>query len=222
MPVKYRILAVLVPLFGLLTGFAQTAFAQTAFAQTSFAQTTTEKLPVKRVVLYKNGVGYFEHTGRVRGDQEIKIDFTSSQLNDVLKSLTVLDLNGGKITGVGYNSVAPVAEQLKSLRLPLGESTTLANFLSALRGARIQVRSGAAVASGRLLSVEERTSKKAQEETSKSLELAVVTDAGEVRTFTLTSGLSVRVEDHDLNEEISRYLSLVRSSRDQDLRRMTI
>ena len=188
---------------------------------TTFAQTPTEKLPVRRVVLYKNGVGYFEHTGRIRGDQEIKIDFTSSQLNDVLKSLTVLDLNGGKITGVGYNSVAPIAEQLKSLRLPLGQSTTLANFLSALRGSRIQVRNGAVLVSGRLLSVEEKTTKKAQEEI-KSLEISVVTDAGEVRTFPLTSGIGVKVEERDLNEEISRYLSLVSSSRDQDLRRMTI
>jgi hypothetical protein len=65
------------------------------------------------VVLYKNGVGYFEHTGRVYGTQELKIDFTSAQLNDVLKSLTVLDLNGGKISGVGYNSVAPIGEQLR-------------------------------------------------------------------------------------------------------------
>ena len=185
------------------------------------AQTSAEKLPVKRVVLYKNGVGYFEHTGRIRGDQELKIDFTSSQLNDVLKSLTVLDLGGGKITGVGYNSVAPITEQLKSLRLPLGQSTTLANFLAALRGSRIQVRNGATLFSGRLLSVEEKTTKKAQEEI-KSLEISVVTDAGEVRTFPLTSGLGVRVEDRDLNEEISRYLNLVSSSRDQDLRRMTI
>src|SRR5262249_20328105 len=73
------------------------------------AETPAEKLPVRRVVLYKNGVGYFEHNGRVRGSQELKIDFTSAQLNDVLKSLTVLDLNGGKISGVGYNSVAPIA-----------------------------------------------------------------------------------------------------------------
>lgn len=187
----------------------------------SMAQDSTERLPVRRVVLYKNGVGYFEHTGRIHGDQELKIDFTSSQLNDVLKSLTVLDLNGGKITGVGYNSVAPITEQLKSLRLPLGQSTTLANFLSALRGSRIQVRNGGTLVSGRLLSVEEKTTRKAQEE-SKSLELSVITDAGEVRTFSLTSGLGVRVEDRDLNEEISRYLNLVSSSRDQDLRRMTI
>ncbi len=44
-------------------------------------------LPVRRVVLYKNGVGYFEHLGRVRGNQTVHVDFTSAQLNDVLKSL---------------------------------------------------------------------------------------------------------------------------------------
>jgi hypothetical protein len=190
------------------------------------AQTPVEKLPVRRVVLYKNGVGYFEHTGQVRGNQDLKIDFTSSQLNDVLKSLTVLDLQGGKITGVGYNSLAPIAEQLKSLRLPLEQSTTLADFFSALRGARVQVRNGAALVSGRLLNVEEKIIKKgkdnAEQDTIKSLEISLITDAGEVRTFPLTPALGVRVEDRDLNEEITRYLGLVSSARDQDLRRMTI
>ena len=186
------------------------------------ADTTTEKLPVRRVVLYKNGVGYFEHTGHVHGTQELKIDFTSAQLNDVLKSLTVLDLNGGKISGVGYNSVAPIAEQLKSLRLPLGESTTLAAFLGALRGTRVQVHNGAVLVSGRLLSVEEKTIRSGKDETIKQLELSLVADTGELRTFPLTSALSVRVADHDLNEEITKYLSLISSARDQDLRQMTI
>ena len=188
------------------------------------ADTSTEKLPVRRVVLYKNGVGYFEHTGRVQGTQELKIDFTSSQLNDVLKSLTVLDLNGGKISGVGYNSVAPISEQLRSLRLPLQESTTLAEFLAALRGTRIQVKSDGAVVSGRLLSVEEKLARRGKDEAevTKTLEISLMTDNDELRTFPLTSSLGVQIADHDINEEIARYLSLVSSARDQDLRRMTI
>jgi len=81
------------------------------------------KLPVRRVVLYKNGVGYFEHLGHVRGSQGVHIDFTSAQLNDVLKSLTVLDLSGGRITGVDYNSLAPLARRLATLRLALDQAT---------------------------------------------------------------------------------------------------
>jgi hypothetical protein len=36
------------------------------------------RLPVKRVVLYKNGVGYFEHSARVHGNQDLTIDFTTA------------------------------------------------------------------------------------------------------------------------------------------------
>ena len=69
---------------------------------------TSNPLPVKRVVLYKNGVGYFEHVSRIQGNQDVAIPFTSGQLNDVLKSLTVLDLSGGRISGVAYTSSAPL------------------------------------------------------------------------------------------------------------------
>ena len=54
-------------------------------------QGVVKDLPVRKVVLYKNGVGYFEHAGSVTGNQRVAIDFTSPQLNDVLQSLTVLD-----------------------------------------------------------------------------------------------------------------------------------
>src|SRR5438045_8095502 len=116
-----------------------------------------DKLPIKRVVLYKNGVGYFEHLGQVRGNQDVTISFTSGQLNDVLKSLTVLDLSGGRISGVAYGSSAPVDRQLGDLRLPVSEKATLTEFLGALRGARLEVRNGTSVTTGRLLSVERKT-----------------------------------------------------------------
>lgn len=181
------------------------------------------KLPVRRVVLYKNGVGYFEHLGRVmRGSQDVHVDFTSAQLNDVLKSLTVLDLSGGRITGVDYNSEAPLARRLATLRLALGENPTMADFLSALRGARLEVRSGGASAlTGKLLSVEQKSRVK-DNATTEWTEISLVSDSGEVRTAEVTSATSVRLAEKDLQVEIGKYLNLIASSRDQDLRRMTI
>ena len=115
--------------------------------------TSPDRLPVRRVILYKNGIGYFEHLGKVRGNETVAIDFNSSQLNDVLKTLTVLDLGNGRVTGVSYNSEAPLAQRLGSLRLPVGEHATLAQLLDALRGARLEVHSGERVVYGRLLGV---------------------------------------------------------------------
>jgi len=186
------------------------------------ANPTPAKLPVRRVVLYKNGVGYFEHLGRVRGSQDVHVDFTSAQLNDVLKSLTVLDLSGGKISGVDYNSEAPLARRLATLRLTLGENPTMADFLAALRGARLEVRSGSGAAmAGKLLSVEKKSREK-DGATTEWTEISLVNDGGEVRSAEVTPATSVRIAEKDLQVEVGRYLGLIASSRDQDLRRMTI
>jgi len=183
---------------------------------------SAEKLPVRRVVLYKNGVGYFEHLGRVRGSQDVHIDFTSAQLNDVLKSLTVLDLAGGRITGVDYNSEAPLARRLATLRLALGERPSVSDFLGALRGARIEVRGATGPAlTGRLISVERKT-RSATNWTLETDEISLITDAGEVHSVDLNPTTSVRIAEKDLQVEVGRYLNLIASSRDQDVRRMTI
>jgi hypothetical protein len=188
------------------------------------ANPATAKLPVRRVVLYKNGVGYFEHLGHVRGSQDVHVDFTSAQFNDVLKSLTVLDLSGGRITGVDYNSEAPLARRLATLRLALGERPTTAEFLGALRGARLEVRSANGPALlGKLLSVERKTRTGAGAGwTVETDEISLITDSGEVRSVDLGAATSVRIVEKDLQLEVGRYLGLIASSRDQDVRRMTI
>jgi hypothetical protein len=179
------------------------------------------KLPVRRVILYKTGVGYFEHQGQVRGDQAMQIDFTSGQLNDVLQSLTILDLNGGRIAGVNYNSEAPLSQRLGMLRLPLEEKTDLSKFYGALLGARIEVRSGTTVITGRLLSVERKT--RVSGGTTLEVDLAtVVTDVGEVRSFEITPAVSVRLAEREVSQEVNRYVDLLASMRQESLRRMTI
>src|SRR5690348_3768213 len=191
-------------------------------AASESAPAEAANLPVRRVVLYKNGVGYFEHLGRVRGDQDVHIDFTSGQLNDVLKSLTVLDLSGGKIFGVDYNSEAPLARRLATLRLALGENPTTADFLGALRGASLEVRGGnGPLTAGKLLSVEKKSSVK-DGETTEWTEISLVSENGEVRTAKVTPATRFRIVERDLQVEVGRYLGLIASSRDQDLRRMTI
>jgi hypothetical protein len=198
------------------------ATAQESEVSASNSNEPAAKLPVRRVVLYKNGVGYFEHLGRVRGSQDVHIDFTSAQLNDVLKSLTVLDLAGGRITGVDYNSEAPLARRLATLRLALGERPSESEFLGALRGARVEVRgaSGPPLV-GRLLSVERKT-RSSTTWTVETDEISLITDNGEVHTVDLNPATSVRIAEKDLQVEVGRYLNLIASSRDQDVRRMTI
>lgn len=189
---------------------------------TSAPADASSRLPVKRVVLYKNGVGYFEHAARVHGTQDLSIDFTTAQLNDVLKSLTAVDLGEGHVSSVRYNSIAPLDERLKSLRLPFGEQITQVEYLTALRGARVEVRSGSATATGRLLSVEKIRRQRSKDDFEDVTSFSIITDAGEMRNFELGAGVSVRIAERELTDEVGRYLGLIGSSRARDVRRMSL
>jgi len=178
-------------------------------------------LPVRKVVLYKNGIGYFEHVGRIHGTQTVTVDFNSNQLNDVLKTLTTIDLGNGQISGVSYNSEASLSQRLTDLRLPLGDRPTLAQLLDALRGARLEVRAGARTVTGRLLGVEKRVFGRGENAVTRE-ELTIVSDAGEIDTIELTPGVGLRMAEHDTAEQIGSYLGLISSTRAQDRRRMTI
>jgi hypothetical protein len=229
-----RLLAVLpFALLSLLaSGFAQSASQPSASAAKGSARSTTHasassetaaaELPIRRVVLYKNGVGYFEHQGSVNGNQELNISFTTAQLNDVLKSLTIVDLNGGTVGGVRYNSIAPLSERLSTLRLALDGNTDRASFLNALRGARIEIRSANSSAIGRLLSVEEITRQDKDGNELKSTQVSLVSDSGELRSFDLTAATSVRILESEMTHEVGRYMALLASARNKDIRQMTI
>jgi hypothetical protein len=179
-------------------------------------------LPMRRVVLYKTGVGYFEHLGTVRSRQDVTIRFTSAQLNDVLKSLTTIDMGNGRITGISYNSIAPIEQRLGALRLPVGAGATMADLLASLRGARVEVSSSAGVTVGRLLSVERRTRPGKEAEAITVDTVSVLSVAGEVQSFDLTPAVRVRILDPDLRQEVGRYLDVVGSSRERDVRQMVI
>jgi hypothetical protein len=183
-------------------------------------------LPVRKVVLYKNGVGYFEHAGSVTGNQRVAIDFTSPQLNDVLQSLTVLDQGGGRIGGVNYNSTTPLAEQLKSLSLGMTDDPSSTELFQALRGQRVEVLGGPGGAiTGRLMSIEARTETVPGTDADKTVQkfyLTVIAASGAVRVIELTPALSVRPLDSNLQGQLDRYLELLSTTHSTGLRHLTL
>lgn len=60
------------------------------------AETKTSTLPLTQAVLYTNGVGYFEREGTIQGDAEVELNCRLGEVNDLLKSLVVQDLDRGR------------------------------------------------------------------------------------------------------------------------------
>lgn len=178
-------------------------------------------LPLRKVVLFKNGMGYFEHLGEVRGAQVVEIVLPSSQLNDVLKSLTVIDLGRGQIAGVTYDSAAPLARRLAELPIDLRSVRGLVDFLNAIRGTEVEIRAPGGTIAGRLMGAELRA-RTHNQTTTQVVEVSVFTPGGEVRIVDLESAGGLRVTQESLAGDITRYLGLLGSAHERDLRRLRI
>ena len=70
-------------------------------------------MQLQRVILYQNGIGYFERAGHVGGDT-IRLELARAELDDVLKTLTVIDRLGA---GVATVDVPTAGEKDKTIAL---------------------------------------------------------------------------------------------------------
>ncbi|MFQ5663748.1 MAG: hypothetical protein ACE5HL_07950 [Terriglobia bacterium] len=179
-------------------------------------------LPVRKVVLYKNGMGYFEHLGQVRGAQEVEIALPSAQLNDVLKSLTVIDLGRGQVAGVTYDSAAPLDRRLAELPINLGSAQGLVSFLNQIRGTEVELRAPGGSVAGKLMGAEVRRRQVGANAVVEAIEVVVFTPQGELRTVELASAGALRLVEPELASEVGRYLDLLNSAHQRDVRRLRI
>lgn len=186
---------------------------------------SAEVLPIKRVILYSNGVAYVERRGTVTGNAEINLSFKQSQVDDVLKSMVVLDLGkGSKIGAVSYNSSAPVSARMAEIPFSVGSVTSdggLASVLSQMQGARVAVTSPKGAATGSILTVERRQVK-TEKETMYTSVLVIASEAGEISSFDLNEVRSVKLLDDGTRKDLNEFADAAASARRRDAKTITI
>ena len=57
-----------------------------AAALSAAEESKDANLPLKRVVLFNSGVGFFEHSGKVDGNANVELKFKTDQINDLLRA----------------------------------------------------------------------------------------------------------------------------------------
>src|ERR1041384_4168130 len=97
-------------------------------------------VPITKVVLFSSGVGFFEHSGLVRGNTATELRFKTGQINDILKSIVLEDQDGGRVGTISYPSQDPLIKTLKSFQVDIAANPSLAQLLNQLRGARVTVQ----------------------------------------------------------------------------------
>src|SRR5271157_4283550 len=176
-------------------------------------------LPVKQVILYKHGIGFFERSGTLGAGESARLDFNASDMNDVLKSLTLEERGGGKISGLRYDSMDPLSHRLAEFPFQIGEDQSLAAIFGRLQGSRVELKFGADTIAGAIVGgrVVAGTDKQAEREF-----VTLLLDSGDIRTLDLAAASGIRFTDPKLQANFKDYLAAVAASRSKDKRSVYI
>ncbi|GJM27230.1 MAG: hypothetical protein DHS20C16_36450 [Phycisphaerae bacterium] len=178
-------------------------------------------VPVERVVLFSSGVGFFEHRGTVEGNAKTELRFKTEQINDILKSLVLQDLDGGRIGSVIYPSQDPLSKTLRSFQVDIRTNPSLGELLNQLRGAELLVEAQGTKIEGTILGLEKRKIKIGDDETTETWVLNII-EGGTIRSVDLADTSRIELQDKELQEELSKALLALAQARDQDKKPVTI
>jgi hypothetical protein len=176
------------------------------------------QLPIAQAVLFSSGVGYFQREGQVEGDARIDLSFPVQDINDLLKSMILQDLNDGHISAVSYESRDPIEKTLRSFAINLTRNPGFGEVLNQARGESVEVTSqstGAAqpgTLTGTIMGVEKQ--KQAVGKETVELELLNLWCREGMRSLKLTEVQRVRFLNPVMENEIRRALEVLSLSHD--------
>ena len=175
-------------------------------------------LPVKQVVLYKHGVGFFVREGKLAAGESARLDFTAAEMNDVLKSLTIEERGGGKVTGLRYDPMDPLSHKLAEFPFDIGNDG-LPGMMDRLRGAHIELKFGNETLAGVIVNA--RTVPGGDKAPTRD-QLNLLLDSGDMRTLDLNAASGIRFSDPKLQSQFRDYLAAIAAARSKDKRSVYI
>lgn len=177
-------------------------------AQAHDKNAATAKLPLKKVVLYSAGVGFFQHSGKVKGDATVNMKFNVRDINDLLKSMVLEDLDGGRVSTITYGSKDPITKTLQTFAIDLTSNPTLGQILNQIRGEHIEI-DAQQTTRGVILGVEKQTKKVGDKGETVEIELLNLLTPDGMRRIPLDSIGRIRLSNAKLDAELRQALEVL-------------
>lgn len=182
------------------------------------------ELPVRQIVLYKHGVGYFVREGTLQGNS-LTLNFRHDEINDILKSLAVFDSAGGQVLGIHYQTPMDKASRLANSSIHLSEKTSIHDLIRDIRGRQatltIERNNQTQDYQGRIIGIDEAPPALAIENADYDLtRVAILDEHGQIQTLRLTHLRTIRLYDAQATHDLSYFLDT--SMGDDNRRSVTI
>ncbi len=187
------------------------------------AGTTT--LPLRHIVLFSSGVGYYQRDGQVEGAARVDLRFPARDVNDLLKSLIVEDQGGGQVGTVSYDSRDPVEKALKSFAIDLTANPSVGDLLNQVRGEQVAVSLTAGhdpgTLTGSVVGVQKQKKPVGKDQVVETEQLNLLTDNG-LHGVPLDVVERIRFVRSGLDQEFRRALEVLAGGHDRQKKTVSL
>jgi len=174
---------------------------------------------LRRVVLSSGGVGQFAFEARVDGADTLKLDIKLDQVDDVLKSLVVID-PAGPISGVRLPGREPLSESFRTLPFQPDAFASSEALLSSLVGEHVRIP--VIGAEGNILAVSSFDVPGNGTQNSVTRHRLTIATAQGIDTMVLEDTPSIEFSAENLRSQIATALAAIAAQRVQDRRTLEI
>ncbi len=179
-------------------------------------------VPLTRLVLFTSGVGYFQHDGVVDGNARMELTFSTSQINDLLKSLVLRDMDGGSVSSVTYSSRDPITRTLKGFSLDLTSNHSLTALLAQARGEPVEATlTGGTKVTGAIVGVETRQVASSGKEPVSADFVTLNTSTG-ISSLALSDIGGIRFLRKELQDDLAQALQVLSSSHGVEKKKLVL
>lgn len=163
-------------------------------------------IPVTELTMYKHGVGFFVREGALEGSQAA-FTFKTSEVNDILKSITIYDRAGGRVKGIRYETSVETNEKLHHNLIRFNKGTPLTGLLSNIIGRRVIISTEELSVEGRVIGNEflNPAAPRTQERISIG-RVTILDDSGKVHIIPVLDVTSIEIIDGRARDDLDFYL----------------
>ena len=114
------------------------------------------KLNVKKVIIHRTGISFFTNEGKIQGYGTFELEFKIDEMNDVLKSLFVLDTSEkGYISSISYDAALDTSQLLRTIMLNIPDHDSFSSLITQIKGADVIITIGSSEKiSGTIMGIE--------------------------------------------------------------------
>lgn len=181
------------------------------------------KINVKRVIIFKHGVSYYILEGILKGPGKFELEFKIDEMNDILKSLFVLDTSEkGYVSSISYDAALETSQLLKSIMLNIPDRDSFSSLITQIKGADVNLTiGGAKKVSGKIMGIEfvEKLSK-VEKITEKLLILLQEDDL--IAKYNFSEIKSLEILNEEIKKDLKFFLDTVIAGKKKDAKKIII